>query len=381
MCGDYYTLPDGTTGQCNPDGDKPCCDDGAWAGLCGNTRDYSCDCQWCTDYKLLKDWERSEGKQRWVYDGRCGRKTQLPDGTPAECDPDGESPCCNAEYKGSCGNSTLHCSCSDCTDYKLKKDWEESGGTLKWRYDGNCGVKYPLPDGAISQCDPDGEKPCCSDGLLGQCGKTKLHCHCKNCTDCKFLKDWEESGGALKWRYDRKCGSQIPLPNGAPSICNPDGDYPCCSSISDGECGNTTQHCSCEGCFDYGRFYREWIESSGDQKWRYDGLCGTANLLPDGSPAQCDPDGEKPCCSQKRNGKCGNTTEFCACGECTDYKFAKWWRETEGKQKWRNDMWCGTLFPLPDGTHAQCNPDSETPCCSDIVFGRCGNTYNREVHL
>ena len=48
------------------------------------------------------------------------------------------------------------------------KDWKESGGALKWRYDGRCGENYPLPDGTPGQCDPDGENPCCNDEFIGE---------------------------------------------------------------------------------------------------------------------------------------------------------------------------------------------------------------------
>ena len=37
-----------------------------------------------------------------------------------------------------------------------------------------------------------------------------------------------------------------------------------------------------------------------------------------GTPAQCDPDGENPCCSSSVYGKCGNTTKHCSCEHYTD---------------------------------------------------------------
>jgi hypothetical protein len=43
------------------------------------------------------------------------------------------------------------------------------------------------------------------------------------------------------------------------------------------------------------------------------------------------------------------------------------------KAVWRDDYRCGDRFPLQEGhTPAQCNPESEDPCCSD--FGWCGKT-------
>ena len=107
--------------------------------------------------------------------------------------------------------------------------------------------------------------------------------------------------------------------------------------------------------------------------WRNNGRCGSQYPLPDGTPAQCDPDGKNPCCSGRYMGECGNTTKHCSCRSCTDYKFAKWWKESGGTQVWRNDGKCGRAFPLPDGKPGQCDPDGKFPCCHE-VWGRCSGT-------
>ena len=238
-----------------------------------------------------------------------------------------------------------------------------------WRNDGKCGRAYPLPNGTAAQCDPDGAKPCCSN--YGWCGHTKKHCSCRRCTDYKFAKWWRESGGTQMWRNDGKCGSRYRLPNGTAAQCDPDGENPCCGGDYFGECGNTTENCYCNGCTDY-NFAKRWRESGGTLMWRNDGKCGRSYPLPNGTAAQCDPDGENPCCSS--NGQCGNTAEHCSCIGCTDYKFAKWWRESGGTQMWRNDGKCGNEYPLPNRRAAQCNPDGENPCCNGDYFGECGNT-------
>ena len=178
-----------------------------------------------------------------------------------------------------------------------------------------------LPDGAAAQCDPAGEYPCCSHYWYGECGNTTAHCTCKDCTDYRVIyKEWRESNGRLKWRYDRLCGKIYHLPDGAAAQCDPDGDKPCCSTNSwrNGKCGNTTDHCSCEDCTDYRVIYKEWEESEGTQKWRYDGRCGEKNPLPDGTPAQCDPDGQYPCCNEQ--GICRHESFDCLCPNCIDYR-------------------------------------------------------------
>ena len=61
--------------------------------------------------------------------------------------------------------------------------------------------------------------------------------------------------------------------------------------------------------------------------WRYDGKCGSDYLLPDGAPAECDPDGESPCCGNL-NGSCGRSEEFCLCPGCIDYSLVREVRES-----------------------------------------------------
>ena len=123
----------------------------------------------------------------------------------------------------------------------------------------------------------------------------------------------------MKLRYDGRCGSYNPLPDDTPGQCNPDGNRPCCSDKWDGKCGNTTEHCTCNSCTDYRRIRIEWNESNGTQKWRYDRGCGENNPLPDGTPGECDPDGDRPCCSDWRYGYCGNLISYCLCTDCVDY--------------------------------------------------------------
>ena len=354
-CGYNFRLPDGTPGECDPDGENPCCL--WWTGMCSKKN------QSCVDYSIInRNWIESSGKQRWRYDGRCGNKYPLPDGTASECDPDGEHPCCNKQDYGWCGNTTEYCHCNGCTDYKIFKDWKESGGKQRWRYDGKCGRIFPLPDGTPAECDPMGEIPNCRyrwDGY-GECADLGNDCSIGYCIDYRIIyKDWRESDGKQKWRYDGKCGVNFPLPDGTPAQCDPEGEKPCCHNSIGGKCISDT--CTCDECEDYGIIYKDWRASVGMQKWRYDERCGKNFSLPDGSPAECEPYSEKPCC---KNGRCAyNTRSSCACSGCLNYTLIKEWEISDGKQRWRHDGRCGLQYLLPDGTPAQCDPDGVRPCC------------------
>ena len=52
---------------------------------------------------------------------------------------------------------------------------------------------------------------------------------------------------AVRYRQDSRCGSDYPLPDGAPAECRVQGA--CCSKW--GYCGITTAHCDCDGCIRY----------------------------------------------------------------------------------------------------------------------------------
>ena len=171
-----------------------------------------------------------------------------------------------------------------------------------------------MPDETIAGCNPNGVNPCCNENL--RCGNTTEDCACDNCTDYRKIdRDWEESGGEMRWRYDGRCGG-FTLPNGDLADCDPHGDGPCCN-LNYGNCGSSPEYCSCDLCTDNERIYREWQESGGEQRWRSDEFCGSMFPLPDGTPAECDPEGEKPCCSYSR---CGNQADICQCHDCIDYR-------------------------------------------------------------
>ena len=63
---------------------------------------------------------------------------------------------------------------------------------------------------------------------------------------------------------------------------------------------------------------------------RKDNRCGSAYLLSDGSPAQCDPYGDLFCCSKW--GFCGFTSEHCECSDCIDYRKNYSINTTEGEK-------------------------------------------------
>ena len=137
--------------------------------------------------------KRSTVQQRWRSDRKCGWKNLLEDGTAAECDPDGANPCCEG-FTGICGNTTRECNCSPlCTDYRIiDRDWKESGGNLKWRYDGRCGTLNLLPDGSPAECNPEGGKPCCN--TYGHCDGETSNCLCSDCVDYRIVRELRSSG-------------------------------------------------------------------------------------------------------------------------------------------------------------------------------------------
>ena len=290
----------------------------------------------------------------WRKDGKCGRHNRLSNGAAGQCDPDGHRPCCSDMWDGECGT---HCYCdrqgSSCTNYtRIYREWEESGGTQKWRYDGQCGRYSLLPDGTQAQCNPEGDKACCHD-MYGKCGSGEAYCSCKDCVNYT-PKRWRNDGwcGDRYTYLDKRIGEirlSFPLSDGAIAQCDPDGENPCCGG--DGKCGNSPEHCHCLNCVDYR-----------PKKWRDDGRCGKDFPLPDGTPSQCDPDGWKPCCS--RDGRCGTGLFNCSCNECVSY----------ARRRWRSDRRCrldftdySGFYKALDGDVAECNPFGDYPMCDHRI--------------
>ena len=53
-------------------------------------------------------------------------------------------------------------------------------------------------------------------------------------------------------------------------------------------------------------------------------MCGKNYQLPDGKTAECNPDGDAPCCD---GWVCGNSTKSCTGTESIDYRKVRDWRE------------------------------------------------------
>jgi len=152
-------------------------------GFCGNDKEY-CECDNCINYRLvITDKVRS--------DSRCGSEFPLEDGTPSQCDGCSSNFCCSKF--GFCGSSNEHCSCPECVDYRSEEEKAEAESVEsqvewvegKWRSDGSCGPKNPLPDGSgkPGECNPDSDFFCCSK--WGHCGSTAEHCSCPKCVNYK----------------------------------------------------------------------------------------------------------------------------------------------------------------------------------------------------
>ena len=67
-----------------------------------------------------------------------------------------------------------------------------SSGEKRWNFYGLCGMNIPLPDGSPTECDPDGDTPCC--GAEGGCHNSPAHCSCQTCVDYNTVRDIRQSG-------------------------------------------------------------------------------------------------------------------------------------------------------------------------------------------
>lgn len=120
-----------------------------------------------------------------------------------------------------------------------------------------------------------------------------------------------------------RCGRGVPPLNGMPPTCNPDDPTAhCCSN--GGYCGNSKEHCECQGCVDFAK--QRDFKWKPIEWWTYGenpgnvGRCGPdAPRLPSGKIAKCDGSSEAAyCCSQ--SGYCGSGSSYCDCLGCVDFK-------------------------------------------------------------
>ena len=133
-----------------------------------------------------------------------------------------------------------------------------------------------------------------------------------------------------------------------------------------------------------------WDWSDGQDK---SGKCGPSAQKINGQIAQCDPNSDYPCCSKW--GMCGGSDQHCNCDHCIDYRKQSprsasnpkettrstdmskintkpdklWWDWSDGQDKSGK---CGPNAPKINGQNAQCDPNSEWPCCSP--YGMCGGS-------
>ena len=63
----------------------------------------------------------------------------------------------------------------------------------RWRNDGKCGTDFPLLDGAPSECNPDGDKPCCNSTSMCGSGYLNGNCFCSTCVDYRLVKKVRET--------------------------------------------------------------------------------------------------------------------------------------------------------------------------------------------
>lgn len=197
---------------------------------------------------------------------------------------------------------------------------------------GMCGKSGPLVEGFYPICDPDDPGYSCC-GPHGFCGIGEKFCNCKNCVnyDEDFHKVTEEpikpSGSILWYTNDAptgkrgRCGYQAPqMPNGDYAICNPDDPKShCCSSA--GYCGNTDQHCKCDGCIDFSKNRNLKFVAKTWHTWpsQFSGKCHNNSPLINGKTATCNPYSKSyHCCS--KFGWCGTGSQSCNCIGCKNYK-------------------------------------------------------------
>ncbi|CAH1252412.1 PTPRF [Branchiostoma lanceolatum] len=337
---------------------------------------------------------------------RCDGDPDCVDGTDEDgCEVTDEPACSEREFQcisGSCIHITWRCDndqdCPDGSD-ELNCDGEAavtcSPDQFQCSSDKQCVHGAWRCDGE-SDCDDDSDEEGCEGTVENpDCGEAGFRCSSGRCIHaewrCDKEKDCPDGSDELncdevtelpdqtsvnrsqeRWREDLRCGPDFPAPGASQGECDPESCFPCCSQY--GYCGNTDDHCLCDGCVDYGAVYgveyrSGWIGLKGDDllsvKWTEEGRCGPGVSAPGAEVAECNPHSCNPCCSPW--GWCGNTEDHCDCYDCVDYRAHGF-----TGNRWREDGRCGPEFPAPGADPGECDPISLFPCCS--AAGECGGT-------
>ncbi|XP_066269746.1 uncharacterized protein [Branchiostoma lanceolatum] len=416
--------------RCDADDD---CDDGSDEKNCGGTmcqsdefqcstndscisRHWRCDgeldCRDGSDEENCTRITCGPGQFQCSADKKCIQNAWRCDGDP-DCvdgtDEDGcgtdEPACSEREFQcisGSCIHVTWRCDndrdCPDGSD-ELNCDGEAavtcSPDQFQCSSDKKCVHGAWRCDGE-SDCDDDSDEEGCEGTVENpDCGEAGFRCSSGRCIHaewrCDKEKDCPDGSDELncnevteppdqgpvnrsqeRWREDLRCGPDFPAPGASQGECDPESCFPCCSQY--GYCGNTDDHCLCDGCVNYGTVYgveyrSGWIGLKGDDmlsvKWTEEGRCGPGVSAPGAEVAECNPHSCNPCCSPW--GWCGNTEDHCDCSDCVDYR-----THSVTGNRWREDGRCGPEFPAPGADPGECDPISLFPCCS--AAGECGGT-------
>ncbi|KAJ8040995.1 Neurotrypsin [Holothuria leucospilota] len=298
-CGSTFYAPNGNVAKCDPNGSYPCCSNYHW---CGSSAAH-CECGGCLDYRIQGSAYR--------IDRRCGNFL-APNGDLARCDPNGHYPCCSNHLW--CGSSSAHCDCSGCIDYRLwaplttpstakptttvdssintkgtpviedirlvngyshntgrvevyvngewgtvcHDRWEREDAEVVCRWLGYTGADAALGNAFFGE----GTGPIWLDNVrcsgneetLRECRMRPIGEH--NCghdedagVECTIVPTPFGPRPGNDYRDDLRCRGGYSAPNFGQARCNRNGAYPCCSPEL--WCGNTPEHCECEGCVDY----------------------------------------------------------------------------------------------------------------------------------
>eukprot|EP00058_Branchiostoma_floridae_P018279 XP_002603768.1 hypothetical protein BRAFLDRAFT_86596 [Branchiostoma floridae] len=192
----------------------------------------------------------------------CSGGTVLEDGICVEdCHPE-----CNGCIPRSPG-SKLDTECRSCKHFSIPK----GGGLIQ------CVAECP-PDTIAAA---DGVTCICKDFVVVKDdGSNQCVSACP--ADKKVASDGKTCGS--KWRDDSRCGPSFPAKGANPGQCDPGGPNPCCSS--QGYCGSTEAHCTCEGCEDYRYQWlardSSWVVDSSGTPWVSNGVTHDAAKALDG---------------------------------------------------------------------------------------------------
>merc|ERR1711868_310696 len=203
-----------------------------------------------------------------------------------------------------------HLWCATTSDYNKDKKWGDCGEATGVPFRTNtkdCWYNCGVSGGKCDWCGTNGY--CCRKGWK-DCSKRFQDVALSSHHTCLYTPNSRAYKGKTSGGNSKRAKCVFPFIYGGKSYNHCVGFYH--NKLWCATTGNYDKHQKWGNCKD------TQVVVAGEVTWRPDLRCGKKFPLPNGKPAQCNPNGRYYCCSP--HNWCGKTSAHCSCKGCVNYK-------------------------------------------------------------